>query len=67
MKTADLISIVVGAVLSLALFPIVQGAVTTAKVNASDTISAILDIVPILYIFVVVGGMIAYLSFKSKN
>lgn len=62
MKISNLITALVGAVIGLALLPVVSSSVAIASECASSTISALLSVIPILYVVVIVGGMVAYVA-----
>ena len=64
----DLITGVIGIVVGLALLPVVNESIETAKVNmSSSALSALLGIIPMLYVIVLVVGMTAYVVVKGKQ
>ena len=56
-------------IVGLALYPSVDAAVTTALVNASAMVAAILELVPLIWVLVVVGIGVAlvYDQFKGMT
>jgi hypothetical protein len=63
MEVRTLLEAVIGIVIGVTLFPVVQTAVE--NVNSSDsTITALLGLIPMVYIIVVLAGSAAYVYFK---
>ena len=62
--TKDLITSLIFVVLGVALYPVVSGAVTDA--NATGTEGTILGLIPMLYIFLIIGGITGYLYIKGR-
>jgi len=56
-------------IIGLALFPTVDNAVTTASVNATGMVAAVLELIPLIWVLVVVGIGVAlvYEQFKDLN
>lgn len=71
----DLITAVIGVVVGLALLPVVNGSIEQARgwngtnyiSNMSGGLVALLNIVPMLYIVIIVVGMITFVVVKSKS
>lgn len=56
-------------IVGLALFPSVQSAVTTALVNASSMVTAVLNLIPLIWVLVVcgIGVAMVYEQFKEMK
>ena len=67
MKVKNLLEAVLGIVLGVILYPLVDSICTSAAENTSNEYAAlILPIVPIVYLFIVIGGAGAYLYSSAK-
>lgn len=64
MEIKHLIEAVLGILVGLALFPAVSDAATTAAVNQTGAVAAMLPIVPLIYVVVVLAGAAAYIYSK---
>jgi hypothetical protein len=62
MNTRSLLEAVIGIVIGVTLFPVVQD--TVDAVNATGTTATLLDLIPVVYIIIIVAGAAAYLYFK---
>ena len=67
LKTSDIITAVVGIVLGLALFPVVTDSITTINATDGTITDTLLDLVPILYIIMLIVGIAGYLYFKGRG
>ena len=56
-------------IVGLALYPSVQSAVTTALVNASAMVTAVLNLIPLIWVLVVcgIGVALVYDQFKGMR
>jgi uncharacterized membrane protein len=61
----SLINAVIGVVIGLALLPVLTSSINSAKENATGIVGVLLDIIPVLYVIVLVVGLVWYL--KSKG
>jgi uncharacterized membrane protein len=59
-----LIEGVIGAVIGVALLPVLTSAIATA--NVTGTAGSLLNIVPTLYVIVIVVGVVAYIYVQNK-
>jgi hypothetical protein len=62
MNAKTLIEAVIGIVIGLALFPVVQDSTTNA--NATGVTGTLLDLIPTIYVIVIVASAAAYVYFK---
>jgi len=67
LQVGELITAVIGSVIGIALLPVLTSAIDSAKGNVSGIGSTLLDIVPIIYIIVIVSAMAFYVYAKGKG
>ena len=65
MEIKHLIEAVLAILVGLALYPAVDGATTTALVNATGIAASLLPLIPTIYIVVLVAGAAAYVYAKK--
>jgi len=63
----NMVRVVITLVIALSLFPVVFSFVATAKLNATASQDVILDLIPLIYIFVVIAIVIAELKFGKER
>jgi len=63
MKARTLIEALIGIVIGVALYPVVQS--TVGNASATGTNATLLNLIPLLYIIVIVAGVAAYVYLKS--
>lgn len=62
MSPRSLIEAVIGVVIGVSLYPVIDTVITDA--NVSGTNGTLLDLVPLIYIIVVIAGAAAYVYVK---
>lgn len=66
LATGDIITAVVGVVLGLALYPVITSSITTINATAGTIQDTLLDLVPVLYIIMLIVGIAGYLYVKGR-
>lgn len=60
MKISTIITSVIGAVVGLAMYPVVQESAATAATNATGFAAAVIPLVPLFYAIMVLVGTAAF-------
>jgi uncharacterized membrane protein len=66
LSTGDIITAVIGVVLGLSLFPVVTSAITTINATAGTIQDTLLDLIPVLYIIMLIVGIAGYLYVRGR-
>jgi len=71
MTVSKLIAVVIGLVVGLSLLPVVYTFVTDLTGEGGDlegtAAGALVDLLPILYVIILVAGAVAYVTFSRKG
>jgi hypothetical protein len=65
LEVKDMLMIVIGVVISVALYPTVANAVEDA--NATGASGAMLALVPLFYVVLIIFAMVGYLYIKARH
>ena len=63
--TNKLIGALIAIVIGLALLPVVVSFVETAEESLEGGVETLVGLLPILYVIMIIGGAVGYLSFKK--
>ncbi len=69
--TGKIIQVMIALVIGLALLPVigdfVDGLTGTGMVYESTTVGSLIDLLPVLYVIILVAGSVAYVVWSSKR